>query len=134
MHSSNCNKLYEDKKKLEIKTNIINSYSDFENQCYSLLNKIETYNKKELSIKLTKLYSDEKEKNKINFILKDHSINDIINNWKKNSNKFKKYNALDNGFDENGNRLLLNMKLVLYILKINLFLFHRNISYGVVMN
>ena len=109
MHSSNCNKLYEDEKKLEINTNIINSYSDFENQCYSLLNKIDTYNKKELSIKLTKLYSEEKEKNKINFTLKDHSINDIIKNWKKNSNKFKKYNALDNAFDENGNRLLFKI-------------------------
>ena len=106
LHSTNCNKLYEDEKKLEINTNIIYSYSDFENQCYSLLNKIETYNKKELIIKLNKLYSEEKEKNKIIFTLKDHSINDIIKNWKKNSNKFKKYNALDNAFDENGNRLL----------------------------
>ena len=63
-HSINSNKLYEDSKKIENNISIINSYSDFENQCYSILNKIETYNKKELITKLTNLYLEEKANNK----------------------------------------------------------------------
>ena len=52
----------------------------------------EFYNKKEFRVKLLDIYNKEK----YNFKLKDSTIDNIINNWKLNSIKFSKYNALEN--------------------------------------
>ena len=66
------------------------------------LNTIIYYDKKEIEVNLKEIFLN----NRYNFTLKDSTINNIIKKWKSNTNKFKKYNALENTKDKNGNIIL----------------------------
>ena len=66
------------------------------------LNTIIYYDKKEIEVNLKEIFLN----NRYNFTLKDSTINNIIKKWKSNTNKFKKYNALENTKDKDGNIIL----------------------------
>ena len=66
--------------------------------------------------------------------MKDLTINNIIKKWKSNTNKFKKYNALENTKDKDGNIILWKHEnLILYIHRKIRSQYKVNILFGVRM-
>ena len=95
-HNEECKKFNIIHKNYE--DNTIHNYEEFVKQCRTFMDSSEFYNKKEFRVKLLDIYNKEK----YNFKLKENTIDNIINNWKSNSIKFSKYNALENyKYEEN---------------------------------
>ena len=73
---------------------------------------IETYSKAEIKKQLLDIYH----KQKYNFILKENTLDNIINRWKLNTRKFTKYNALDNMYINNNELILWDHRnIVIYL-------------------
>jgi len=99
-HNEECKKFNIIHKNYE--DNTIHNYEEFVKQCRTFMDSSEFYNKKEFRVKLLDIYNKEK----YNFKLKDNTIDNIINNWKSNSIKFSKYNALENYKNEENEIIL----------------------------
>ena len=78
------------------------NYKDYIDKCNKFLDSTEEYNRQEFTIKLQNIYNE----NKYNFSLKENTIKNIIDNWKKNSLRFTKFNAIINNYNKN-NELIL---------------------------
>ena len=99
-HNEECKKFNIIHKNYE--DNTIHNYEEFVKQCRTFMDSSEFYNKKEFRVKLLDIYNKEK----CNFKLKENTIDNIINNWKSNSIKFSKYDALENYKNEENEIIL----------------------------
>ena len=99
-HSKNCIKLAIDYS--NDNSEILKNYEDFKELCNKYMNTIECYSKKEIKKRLLEIYKN----NKFNFEIKPYTLDYIINDWKKNSNKFTKFIALENAYNQNDELIL----------------------------
>ena len=99
-HSLECNNNIKDNKELYDKP--IKELTIYKNKCFEQLNNFKEYNRAEMKKSMSDLYNMDK----YNFSLTPNMLNNILNEWKKYSNKFNKYNIFENQKNYDGEQFL----------------------------
>ena len=93
-------------------SNIIGNYNDFIEKRQNYLNNQKLYDKAVFKAILLKIYNE----HKYNFKLKEYTLENIIRKWKSSSIKFTKYQAIENGENEEGKLILWDYETtILYL-------------------
>ena len=99
-HSPEC--LNNTKDNNEINEKPIKELTIFKDKCFEKLNNFKEYNRTEMKKSISDLYNSDK----YNFPLTPNLLNNILNEWKKYSNKFNKYCIFENQKNLDGEQFL----------------------------
>ena len=80
----------------------LNDLISFKEKCFEILNNFDEYNR----TKMKQTMAEEYNLVKYNFPLKENMLNNILNEWKKYSNKFNKFTIFENQLNYDGEQFL----------------------------